>query len=207
MENLKQHWNVAYETKDTTSVGWYEAKPIPSLDLIEESGVGRDARILDAGAGSSLLIDELLCMGYENIVAADISEVALIKAKDRLGEKARTVEWIVDDLTDPKELINIEPVDLWHDRAVLHFFTKENNRQSYLSLLKKLIKPGGHIVIGTFSLQGAQKCNGLDVKRYSAQMLAEFLGDEFIMISSFDHTFINPAGHERPYIYTLFNRQ
>ncbi len=73
-------------------------------------------------------------------------------------------------------------------------------------MLKKILKPNGIVIIAVFALNGAEKCCGLQLKRYSAETLEDSLGKEFKLIESFNHIFINPNGGERPYIYTLLQR-
>ncbi len=77
----------------------------------------------------------------------------------------------------------------------------------YLSTLKKVINKGGYVIIATFSLKGAKKCSGLDIKNYDQNMLAEFLGEDFSLLEFFDYTYYMPSGQARPYIYTLFQRR
>jgi hypothetical protein len=76
----------------------------------------------------------------------------------------------------------------------------------YLSTLKKVVKKGGYVIIAAFSLKGAKKCSGLDVKNYDQNMLAKFLGKDFILLEYFDYTYYMPSGKLRPYIYALFQR-
>ena len=57
----------------------------------------------------------------------------------------------------------MKQVDLWHDRAVLHFFTSEEHQNTYFQLLKKLVKVEGFVILAEFNLEGAKKCSGLDV--------------------------------------------
>ena len=204
----KRHWNEAYRNKDTEQLGWYEEKPLPSLELVERCGLAKDARILNVGAGASTLIDELLERGYENLIATDISEMGLQTLKDRLGrEKSKRVEWIVDDLAEPRRLDKVDPVDLWHDRAVLHFLVEEEDQMTYFDLLRGLVRPGGYVIIAAFNLEGASMCSGLSVKNYNAEMLADQLGPEFEMLEAFDYLYVQPSGGKRPYVYGLFKRK
>lgn len=205
--NLQAHWEGVYLKKQVEDLGWFEEDPLPSLKLIARCNLDKDASILNVGAGATRLVDELLAHGYTNIIANDLSSEALEKLKSRLGDPlGNKVSWIVDDLTNPGELKSLEPVDLWHDRAVLHFFNKEQEQTSYFNLLKLLVKPKAYVIIAAFNLQGASTCSGLPVFRYNSQMLQERLGPDFILRQAFDHTYINPSGDERPYVYTLFNR-
>ena len=204
--DLKKHWDSAYEIYDITKLGCYEEDPIPSLQLIQKCGLPKDARILNVGVGTSILIDELLGFGYNNLIASDISNTALEKLQTRLGANKNKVHWVVDDLTNPKLLSEIDPIDLWHDRAVLHFFTNEKEQNTYFSLLKKIIKPKGYVLISTFNSEGATKCSGLNVKRYNKDLLTNKLGADFKLLEFFNYTYTMPSGDTRPYIYTLFKR-
>ncbi len=204
---MKEHWNEIYEALDVDELTWYEEMPEPSIRLLSECHINKDEPVLDVGAGASTFIDYLIDQGFSNIIAIDISEIALGKLKERLGkEKASSVRWIVDDITRPVHIQDLRNVALWHDRAVLHFLLEETQRRVYLSLLKKAVKKGGYVIIAAFSLKGAKKCTGLVVRNYDHNMLAEFLGDDFILLDYFDHTYLAPSGVAKPYVYTLFRR-
>jgi cyclopropane fatty-acyl-phospholipid synthase-like methyltransferase len=205
-KNNRTHWNSVYVKSPIEKLGWYEEDPEPSLRLIEKCNLNMNDIILNVGTGTSTLIDELLKKGYENIIANDLSSQALETLKSRLGKKNNEVRWIVDDLTQPNELAKLEPIDLWHDRAVLHFFTNEKDRKIYFALLNKLVKANGYVIIAAFNLQGAEKCSGLPVFRYNANMLLNALGSSFEMIESFNYTYTMPSGDTREYIYTLFRK-
>jgi len=205
--DYKDHWNKIYSKSEINKLGWHEESPKPSLDLIKKCNLNSDAVILDVGSGATTLIEHLIKECYNNIVAADISDVALQKAKEKLKqEEAELVKWIVDDITNPNFINQLDSVDLWHDRTVLHFLTKEEQRQGYLSTLKNLVKPDGYAIIAVFSVDGAKKCSGLDIVNYDHKMIAEFLGNQFKLIKHFTYIYIQPSGDERPYVYTLFQR-
>jgi SAM-dependent methyltransferase len=206
MDSKKEHWDGVYDSKDVASLGWYEETPKPSLDLFRDCDIGRNDLILEVGAGTSTFIDNIIDLGYRNIVATDISERALKKLRERLGGNASLVRWVVDDLTQPIHLQKLENVSVWHDRAVLHFLTGERERRAYLSILLNAVKSGGYVIIAAFSLKGVQKCSGLDVWRCNQNMLQDFLGDGFRLLKHFDHLYHTPSGESRPYIYTLFQR-
>jgi ubiquinone/menaquinone biosynthesis C-methylase UbiE len=205
--SMKEHWNDIYTWLETDELGWYEKIPEPSIKLLSKCYIGKDETILDVGAGASTFIDYLIDQGFKNVIAADISETALNKLRERLGnEKASTVRWIVDDITRPIHIQDLKDIAVWHDRAVLHFLLEEKQQQAYLSTLKKVIKKSGYVIIAAFSLKGAKKCSGLDVKNYDQTMLTKFLGEDFSLIEYFDYTYYMPSGEPRPYIYTLFQK-
>ena len=206
-QSLKDHWNKKYTSTPITQLGWYESRPIPSLQLIENCEVPKDSIVVDIGSGMSTLIASLLELGYQNLYAVDISDVALEKAKDLLSqEQAARVHWVVDDITDPSPVLQVQNVKVWHDRAVFHFLTEERHRQTYHSVLQKTVMPGGFVIMAAFALRGADMCSGLPVQRHSAESLSEFLGDSFKLLESLDFTYQMPSGDLRPYVYTRFQR-
>jgi hypothetical protein len=206
--DYQNHWNNAYQKNPLTNLGWYEEKSEQSFNLIEACNLPKDALLFNAGAGATTLISDLLSVGYTNIVVNDISSIALSElSKNITIPKNASVNFLLDDLTNPTELLNLKNVDLWNDRAVLHFFTEENQQQKYFKLLKSAVKKGGFVILSEFNLEGAKKCSGLDVFNYDATMLQERLGDEFELLKSFNYTYTQPSGNPREFVYTLFQRK
>jgi len=204
---LKEHWNQKYTDSPITQLGWYESKSSPSIQLIENCAVPKDSTIIDVGSGATTLTASLLELGYQNLYAVDISDVALEKAKTLLGkEQAAQVHWLVDDITNPSAVFQLQNVAIWHDRAVFHFLTDDQDRQTYHSLMQKIVIAGGFVIMATFAMNGATKCSGLPVQRYSAESLSEFLGDGFKLLESLDYTYQMPSGDLRPYVYTRFQK-
>lgn len=206
-ETTKEHWDKVYATKPVTQLGWYENRSTPSLQLIGRCGLDKQAPILDAGSGASTLIASLLEAGYENISALDFSPVALQKARAELGAaKAARVRWLVEDVTHPSALLGLANLALWHDRAVFHFLTTEQQRRDYWTTLSGVLPPGGFVILAAFAVGGATKCSGLDVQNHDVDSLVQFLGSGFNLLESMSHTCQMPSGDLRPYVYTLFQR-
>jgi SAM-dependent methyltransferase len=206
--NYNEHWDNVYQTKDDDQLGWFEKDPEPTLKLINKCNLNPNASILNVGAGTTRLIDALIERGFTNIIANDLSTAALQKLEQRILKNYDfKLKCIVDDLTNPKDLIRLQNIDLWIDRAVLHFFLLEEDQKTYFNVIKKVVRKGGYVLIAVFSLEGAEKCSGLPLQRYNVDMLQNNLGSDFTLIEAFDHIYINPSGSERPYIYTLFQRQ
>jgi len=205
---MKSHWEGVYRNSSVEKLGWYEANPEPSLGLIRQCNLHKHASILNVGTGASTLVDELLNEGYANVIANDISNAALTELRLRLGpEESKKVHWIVEDLCDPKELKSLTKIDLWHDRAVLHFLQDNSSQNTYFNLLRSLLAAEAYVLIAAFNLNGAERCSGLPVFRYNADMLQERLGQEFHMKEAFDYTYLMPSGDTREYVYTLFQRK
>lgn len=203
---LKAHWNAAYLKNSTEQLGWYEEKASQTFQLIKETNLTKEARILNVGVGSSTLIDQLIAEGYTSIIANDFAEASLQTLKDRVGAHP-AVQFLADDLVHPTTLNSLKNIDLWNDRAVLHFFLKEEEVTAYFNLLKRVLSPNGFVIIAVFAKNGAEKCCGLPLQRYDTAMLQRELGEDFELKKSVRCTFVNPYGGERPYVYTLFQRK
>jgi cyclopropane fatty-acyl-phospholipid synthase-like methyltransferase len=207
MINYKNHWDKVYSKNELNKLGWYEETPQPSLDLINSCNLNKDSAILDVGTGTSTLIKNLIRDSYSNILALDISEVALDRAKQLLTLKeVENVKWLVADITNPGNISKIGSIDLWHDRTVLHFLIEENQQKGYLETLNKSVRKEGFVIIAVFSLEGAKKCSGLDVKNYDHKMIEAYLGKDFKLLKQFPYLYKMPSGDLRPYVYTLFQK-
>jgi SAM-dependent methyltransferase len=198
----QDHWDAVYQTKASDEVSWFESSPKISLDLINQVSPAPRS-VIDVGGGHSLLVDRLLESDFERIAVLDISPVALERSKQRLGDRATRVEWIVADVTTVSEVGTFE---LWHDRAVFHFLTEPQDRAAYVELAAKSILPGGHLITGTFALDGPEKCSGLPVCRYDADQLAKTLGERFVLIHQQHHVHETPSGNPQSFFFGVFRR-
>jgi SAM-dependent methyltransferase len=163
-----------------------------------------DDVVLSVGAGASPLTAELFDAGYRHLVVADIASAALDALRERLGHRADSVDTIVADV---RELVLPTPVDVWHDRATFHFFTDPADRGAYASRAAAAVRPGGHLVIGTFATDGPTTCSGLPVERYDAASLAEAFAEAFESIHAERSIHLTPAGAEQPFTHVVLRRR
>ena len=204
MTTPNQHWNAIFSTKADLELGWYErnaTQTLKFLDLIPES---RTATIFLPGAGTSVLVDELLSRG-SRLILNDISDEALKQLKKRIGHHGDRVTWLHHDISKPIP-DGLPQVDIWIDRAVLHFLLDEAGIEGYFRNLRSLLRQGGYALLAEFSTTGAPKCAGLDLHRYSVEELTKRLGDGFDLIKHEDYIFINPFDEPRPYVYALYKK-
>lgn len=194
----KEHWEKIYRDRLPTEVSWYQVKPQLSISLILATGIGKDKRIIDVGGGASKLVDHLLDLGFNDLTILDVSSTALERNKSRLGERAKNVTWLEADIT---KLDRPEKYDLWHDRAVFHFLTSQYDINSYIEVMNKALRTGGHLIISTFSLEGPPKCSGLDVVRYSPESLHKEIGENIELLESKEETHITPSQVHQKFIY------
>ena len=200
----KRHWENIYATKALEQLGWHQPTPEVSLKFIEALNLSKDANIIDIGGGDSYLVDNLMNLGYTHLTVLDISGTAVEKAKQRLGKKAESVDWIVEDVID---FVPALQYDLWHDRAAFHFLLDHHEIEHYLLKLSAGIKPGGYLVIGTFSESGPTKCSGCDIKQYSAHDLASQLKNTFELVECISTDHITPSEMIHNYTFCCFKRQ
>jgi 2-polyprenyl-3-methyl-5-hydroxy-6-metoxy-1,4-benzoquinol methylase len=184
-------------------VSWHQENPSRSLELIERTGVGVDAPIVDVGGGSSRLVDGLVDQGYTNLSVLDLSSAALAYAQERLRNRAGMVDWIQADVTEyPFD----GSFDVWHDRAVFHFLVDPADRGHYVERLEAAVRPGGHAILATFSLDGPEQCSGLPVQRYSAESMSLALGLGFEAVSFEEEAHLTPSGVTQHFLYGHFRR-
>jgi len=197
--DVQNHWERIYTQKAPDEVSWYRPHLETSLALIEEAARPRSASIIDVGAGESTLVDDLLARGYTNITVLDISQTAIDATRNRLAEGSKRVRWLVGDVTR----VELEPAayDVWHDRAVFHFLTAPSGREAYVRQVTRAVKPGGHVIIGTFGPEGPTRCSGLDVVRYDADSLHDEFGQRFRLLESSKHLHHTPFGTTQQFLY------
>ena len=199
----QQHWESVWERSDPARVSWFQARPDASLRFIEAADLSRTASILDVGGGASSLVDSLLDDGYGHIGVLDLSAHAIALSRERLGDRADSVEWYVGDVTSFR---SPHPWDLWHDRAVLHFLTAPADQLAYRDALLKALAPAGQAVIASFGPDGPLKCSGLDVQRHGADSLQTLLGPELELVQDelIEHT--TPGGTVQQFFFGRFCR-
>lgn len=199
--NRQEHWNRVYRTKGPGGVSWYQLRPELSLELIEASGVGKNAGIIDVGGGASSLVDCLLVAGYTQLAVLDWSDAALSRSRERLDDKAGAVEWYEADV---KSFTPPHRFGLWHDRAVFHFLTAAEDRRAYVATLRRTLQPGGAVIIATFAPDGPPKCSGLEVVRYDEGAIVAELGPEFHLQDARREVHQTPWHVEQPFNYFRF---
>ena len=204
--DARAHWDAIYTTTPIEQTGWFEADPTISLEMIGRCELAADARIADIGCGNSTLVPALLHLGYRNLAAVDISNVALDALRQRLGPGARDVRIIRDNMAAADAVFSLGAIDLWHDRAMLHFLTLPGDQERYRAAMQRLVAPGGYAIIGEFAEDGAEQCSGLPVERYDEATLDRLVGPAFDRLEALRYVYTQPGGDLRPYVYMRYRR-
>ena len=203
MFDRKKHWGDVYQDKTPSELSWYQKEPKLSLELIRSTNAASNDAIIDVGAGTSVLVDYLKKEHYTNLTVLDISENAIAIAKKRLGKSAKSINWIVSDIT---KFDVFQKFSLWHDRALFHFLTDPSDRGIYVKALINAIRPEGHLIIATFAIGGPKKCSGLEIVQYDSEKMIAELGDNFKLVEERKEVHITPANKEQKFNFFLFRR-
>jgi SAM-dependent methyltransferase len=205
----RSHWQYVYATKSPGEVSWYQPEAALSLGLIEKVAPARESAILDAGAGASRLVDGLLERGYRDVTLLDISAAALDQVRKRVelsvpGAAASVKLRDADILTVE---LPAHGFDVWHDRAVFHFLTDAADRATYVAQVRHALKPHGFAIIATFASDGPARCSGLDVQRYSPQVLKDQFGECFRLIESCREEHHTPRDAMQAFTYCVLQHE
>ena len=208
-EDKQAHWDYIFSAKEDAELGWSEDDCSKTLSFLKHTAISANSTLFLAGAGTSKLVDELIKTDA-NLIVNDISAKALETLSQRLN--TTQCQYLHYDLGLPfnnnvnKSIDENFAVDVWIDRAVLHFLLTEEQINNYFDNLKSTVKCGGYVLLAEFSNTGATHCAGLAVHQYSVDEMQTRLGDKFELIDSKEYIFVNPFQQERPYIYALFQR-
>ena len=200
MRSLNRHWEGVYSTKAEDAVSWYQRHSSRSLSYIAAAATPSSA-IIDVGGGASTLVDDLLMRGYSDLSVLDIAGAGLAKARARLGARASKVNWIVADIRQWQPPRRYE---IWHDRALFHFLSTDEDRAAYITALRAGTKPGASVILATFAPDGPEKCSSLPVQRYAAEDLAALLGSAFVLQDAALENHETPSGTVQRFSYSLF---
>jgi SAM-dependent methyltransferase len=200
----RPHWEKVYTTRAAEHVSWYRPHLEISFELLVKAGLNPHSRVIDVGGGASTLVDDLLDFGVRAVTVVDLSAQSLQIARRRLGEWARDVTWLAEDVTAME--IPAESFDLWHDRAALHFLVTPEAPQAYVRAAAHAIAPGGHAVIGGFAADGPERCSGLPVARRDPADIAALFGERFSLVETRREVHRTPAGASQSFAYALLRK-
>jgi SAM-dependent methyltransferase len=200
-DNTSRYWDTRYSSIGWREVSWFQDVPEPSKSLIDASASSKADAIVDVGGGASLLVDALITDGYADVTVVDLSEAALLTARERVPSSS--AHWVHADI---RTWVPDRTFDIWHDRAAYHFLTDPAEQQRYWNTVRSTVKAKGTVIIATFAEDGPEMCSGLPIQRYSPQGLIEAMGDGFVTVSAERQTHITPSGAEQKFVWIVATR-
>jgi ubiquinone/menaquinone biosynthesis C-methylase UbiE len=204
MASSATHWDQVYRSKRPEQVSWFRPHLELSIELLLKAGLNRSSRVIDVGGGASTLVDDLLDRGLESLAVLDVSAAALQVARDRLADRASRVRWIASDVAR----VQLDPgsIDLWHDRAALHFLTEPRDVDAYVRVACRAIAAGGHAVIGGFASDGPEQCSQLPVARRDPEQIAQLFAAQFKLVGARREMHSTPRGASQSFAYALLQK-
>lgn len=160
--------------------------------------------MIDIGAGASTLVDALLDIGWEDVTVLDISETALTKVGNRLGQRAKAVTFVAADVRSWQPT---RTFDAWHDRAVFHFLVEPADRDHYVAMATEAVPPGGVALLATFAADGPTECSGLPTSRYDTDQLVRAFGPSFALEHAERELHTTPFGTIQPFTWVVLRRR
>ena len=206
MFSAESHWQNVWDAKSHTETSWFQEAPGPSLAFVDALNLSPEDPIIDVGCGQSFLVDELLQRGFRSLHLLDISQSAVDAVTNRILPLADNVQLV----THAKDILEQEPIEgiaLWHDRAVLHFLREPRERSHYAELAAASVRPGGYMVIASFSPDGPEQCSNLDVERVDESAVAKLFAQGFHMFESTRMKHVTPWGSEQDFQWCLLQRR
>ncbi len=100
------------------------------------------ASIIEFGCGEGFLADHLLKRGFRYL-GVDISESALLKARQIAGAKGKDV-FLLADVTDLRQVPD-DSFDISIDNQCLHMLVTDDHRAIYLAEVKRVLKSSGKV--------------------------------------------------------------
>lgn len=199
-EDTAEHWDTVYTDKASTDTSWYQPRAETSLRLL---AVAVPGSVVDVGAGTSTLADDLLAAGWAPVTVLDVSAAALEQTRRRLAPDA-DVRFVVTDLLQWRP--DAGSFDAWHDRAVFHFLTRPEHQAQYVATAARAVRSGGVLVIGTFGPNGPEQCSGLSVARHDVASIAAHFAPHFEVVADEEESHHTPWGAEQRFTWVTLRR-
>jgi SAM-dependent methyltransferase len=133
-------WDDFYADRDR-QVPFFADKPDENLVSYLERGLVRPGRALDLGCGHGRNAAHLAAAGF-TVDAVDLSPTAIEWARERTTD----VRFLCGDAFT----LDLGEYDLVYDSGCFHHLPP-HRRISYLSLLDRCLKPGGHLGLACFA--------------------------------------------------------
>jgi len=208
MATSEEHWEHVYESTPDAERSWARKDLKESLNAIDRVAPRIPCAIIDIGGGvgddsitSHVAFDD--GAGY----ILDISAAALGINSDERDQWISVIGLhysfcVGDVLTAP-----LPQVEVWHDRATMHFLTDVKDRRRYVERAADHIVPGGGIIVSGFSTEGPTHCSGLEVLRRSPSELTTEFAEYFDVIDAYEADHITPGGVVQRFAWYLGRRK
>ncbi len=197
-------WDELFRTRKDHQLDWHcEALDDDLARALErEAAAAVGIAVLDIGTGLGVAALAAARLGCR-VVATDVSETALARARDRTlalaPELAAAIVWVRDDITESR--LHGE-FALVLDRGCLHLLAPEQ-RAGYAHTLARLTAPGGLLLVKTHALAEAESRG---TTPYDGARIEGLLGRWFVLESNAPSRFPGPAEAPHARLFGLRRR-
>jgi SAM-dependent methyltransferase len=201
MSDLSAHWSGRYRDNPHDALSWWRAHLDTSLRLLADYAP-RHHGLVDVGAGTSSLASDLLAAGWTDITVVDIADTALAAVTAELGPNPE-LHLVCADI---REWQPGRSFSSWHDRAVFHFLTDDDDVDRYVELVASSLDQDGTLVMGTFAPGGPTTCSGLPVRQWDAVSLAARFSVVGELVHHEPEEHVTPAGATQLFNWFVLRR-
>lgn len=143
-------WWDAFYADRARPVPFFVDKPDENLvEWLDRGVIAPGGRVLDLGCGPGRNARYLAARGF-TVDAVDLSSAAIAWAEERAREAGAAVRFHRGDAFTLAGTVLRGPYDLVHDSGCFHHLPP-HRRISYLSLLDRVLAPGGHLALTCFA--------------------------------------------------------
>lgn len=195
-------WDELYRSREDHELAWHREVLDDDIAALLEREAAPGRSLLDIGTGLGIAALAAARLGYR-VVATDISQIALTRARERAASagwgSASTVVWLRDDIT--KSQLHGEFAVLL-DRGCLHLLAPEQ-MHAYASALSRLTAPGGLLLIKAHApSEGASR----GTTPQDATSIGQLLGAWFVIDSDEPSSFPGPGSAPSARLFVLRRR-
>jgi hypothetical protein len=87
-----------------------------------------------------------------------------------------------------------------------HFLTDPDDRRAYVERLMRATSSGAQVIIGTFALDGPDRCSGLPVTRHDVVSLEQAIGASFELEETRPYEHRTPGGSIQRFQFSRFRK-
>ena len=102
MKSDSGHWDNIFSKTKETKLGWHEKDTSQTFKLLDEIPDLKKASLFLPGAGTSILVEDLIAR-VSNLILNDISSEALNRLRQGLKEGSEEIVWLCQDIAQPFE--------------------------------------------------------------------------------------------------------
>ncbi|MDX1596111.1 MAG: class I SAM-dependent methyltransferase [Nitrosopumilaceae archaeon] len=168
---LDDDWDDFYNEAEIEDLPWFTRRLDFDLQIELKSRGIRKGNFLDLGTGIGTQAIALSKMGF-NVTGADISKIAIDKAKKRYDK----INFVVDDILNTKFTDN--SFDFIFDRGIFHLFD-ESDRPKFVNQIKRILNDGGFYFLKCMSTDEEEFSGDNAPHRLSKQQILDTFGNDF----------------------------